>query len=53
VNELLADPGRARGMGVAGRRRAVERFGWDVAAAATLSLYERLSESADASRLRA
>lgn len=42
VNELLADPGRAREMGVAGRARAVELFGWDVAAAATLALYERL-----------
>ena len=42
VNELLADRARARAMGVAGRARAVERFGWDVAAAETLRLYERL-----------
>jgi alpha-maltose-1-phosphate synthase len=42
VNELLADPGRAEEMGRAGRRRAVERFGWNVAARATLALYERL-----------
>ncbi len=42
VNELLADPVRARAMGVAGRVRAVERFGWDVAAEETLALYERL-----------
>jgi starch synthase len=42
VNELLADPDRARAMGLAGRARAVERFGWDVAAAETLRLYERL-----------
>ena len=38
-------PGRPRtrrAMGVAGRARAVERFGWDVAAAETLRLYERL-----------
>ncbi len=42
VNELLADPARARAMGLAGRTRAVERFGWDVAAAETLALYERL-----------
>ena len=33
VNELLADPARAEAMGLAGRVRAVERFGWDVAAA--------------------
>ena len=42
INELLADSVRARAMGVAGRVRAVERFGWDVAAAETLALYERL-----------
>jgi starch synthase len=42
VNELLADPVRAEAMGRAGRARAVERFGWDVAAAETLALYERL-----------
>jgi starch synthase len=42
INELLADPARAAAMGVAGRARAVERFGWDVAAAETLALYERL-----------
>ena len=42
VNELLTDPARAEAMGRAGRTRAVERFGWDVAAAETLSLYERL-----------
>ena len=44
VNELLADPARAEAMGLAGRARAVERFGWDVAAAETLALYERLLE---------
>jgi alpha-maltose-1-phosphate synthase len=42
INELLADPARADAMGAAGRVRAVERFGWDVAAAETLELYERL-----------
>jgi alpha-maltose-1-phosphate synthase len=42
VNELLADPARARTMGVEGRARARERFGWDVAATETLRLYERL-----------
>ena len=44
VNELLADPARAEAMGLAGRARAMERFGWDVAAAETLALYERLLE---------
>ena len=42
INELLADPARAEAMGRAGRVRAVERFGWDVAAAETKALYERL-----------
>ena len=42
INDLLAHPARADAMGVAGRARAVERFGWDVAAAETLRLYERL-----------
>jgi starch synthase len=42
VNELVADPTRADAMGVAGRARAIERFGWDAAAAETLRLYERL-----------
>ena len=42
VNELLTDPARAETMGRAGRARAVERFGWNVAAAETLALYERL-----------
>lgn len=39
VNELLADPARARELGLAGRARAVERFGWDRAAAATVAIY--------------
>jgi alpha-maltose-1-phosphate synthase len=43
VNELLADPERARQLGRAGRRRAVERFSWPAIAAETLALYERLS----------
>ena len=42
INELLADPVRAGSMGKAGRTRAVERFGWDVAAAEALRLYEHL-----------
>ena len=42
VNELLCDPARAEAMGRAGRGRAIERFGWDVAAGETLALYERL-----------
>ena len=41
VNALLADPGRAAEMGVAGRRRAVERFSWPTIAAETVAVYER------------
>jgi len=43
VNELLADPARAKQLGVAGRRRAVEQFSWPAIAAETVALYERLS----------
>src|SRR4051794_33501881 len=42
VNELLARPAPAAARGLEGRARAVERFGWDVAAAETVRLYERL-----------
>jgi alpha-maltose-1-phosphate synthase len=42
VIELLADLDRARALGAAGRRRAVEEFGWDRIAAQTLELYRSL-----------
>jgi len=42
VNELLADPARARAMGQAGRRRAVEHFDWAAVAAQTMDLYRSL-----------
>ena len=42
VNELLADPARARRMGEAGRQRAVERFSWRAVAGETVALYKRL-----------
>ena len=35
-------PARARRMGEAGRRRAIEHFGWPAIAAETAALYERL-----------
>jgi starch synthase len=40
VNALVADPERARAMGVAGRARAVEEFGWDTIARQTVDVYE-------------
>ena len=42
VNRLLADPAIAERFGKAGRMRAIERFGWDVAAAQTAELYASL-----------
>jgi starch synthase len=38
----MADEPRRRAMGVAGRRRAVERFGWASIARQTVDLYESL-----------
>ena len=42
VNLLAADRERARTMGLAGRARAVEEFGWDAVAARTVELYSSL-----------
>lgn len=42
VDSLAADPDRTRAMGLAGRRRAVEHFGWDRVAGRTIELYESL-----------
>jgi starch synthase len=42
VNELVADPARARAMGRAGRERAVTAYGWDAIAARTVALYRTL-----------
>jgi starch synthase len=43
VNALLADPERAREMGRAGRRRAVEQFGWAAVAERVVALYHSLA----------
>ena len=40
VNELAADPSRARAMGEAGRQRAVRDFDWDAIADQTIAVYE-------------
>ncbi len=42
VNQLLADPKRAKAFGAAGRKRAIEKFGWPAIAAQTVALYESL-----------
>ncbi len=42
VNRLVADPAEAERFGVAGRRRAVDEFGWDAVAERTVELYRSL-----------
>jgi alpha-maltose-1-phosphate synthase len=44
LNSLTAEPERAREMGRAGRRRAVEEFDWAAIAERTAALYRRLLE---------
>ena len=39
VNDLVGDPARAAAMGEAGRQRAIDEFGWDVAARRTVAIY--------------
>jgi alpha-maltose-1-phosphate synthase len=46
LNILLRDPGRARAMGEAGRKRAVAEFGWPAIAAQTADLYAELVHAA-------
>ena len=43
VNDLVADPDRADEMGAAGRRRAIDEFGWDRAAEKTVAIYDSLT----------
>jgi starch synthase len=45
LNEIVADPARARQMGRAGRQRAAREFGWDAVAARTLDIYGSLISS--------
>ncbi len=40
LSEVIADPERARVMGVAGRQRAVAQFGWGTVADRTLAVYD-------------
>jgi starch synthase len=42
IEELMKDPARREAMGRAGRRRAVEHFGWDAIARRTVDLYRTL-----------
>ena len=43
INQLMADPSRREAMGKAGRRRAVQHFGWDAIARRTVDLYRQLA----------
>jgi starch synthase len=42
IDEVMSDPALAKRMGKAGRRRAVENFGWDKIAGRTVELYRSL-----------
>jgi alpha-maltose-1-phosphate synthase len=43
VNRLVADPAAAERMGLAGRARAIDSFGWDVVARRTVEVYDQVS----------
>ena len=45
VNAVVADPQRARAMGVAGRERAVAEFSWDTIAEQTMDVYAQARSS--------
>jgi glycogen synthase len=42
INRLMADPALRERMGVAGRRRAIERFSWSSIATRTAALYDEV-----------
>ena len=44
INELMADPEKARQMGLAGRRRVEAKFAWAAIADQTIDLYRRMIE---------
>jgi starch synthase len=45
INDLLADPAKARAFGEAGRKRVEETFSWSAIADQTVELYQQLIES--------
>jgi starch synthase len=49
INELIANPDRAKALGQAGRRRAIEHFSWAAVADRTLALYQQVSRRVHAS----
>ncbi|MFZ4509580.1 MAG: glycogen synthase [Candidatus Nanopelagicales bacterium] len=48
INSLVADPARAKAMGVAGRARAIADFSWDAIAQRTVGVYRTAAEAMDA-----
>jgi starch synthase len=46
VNDLIADPERARAMGRAGRERVIEHFAWPAIADETVAVYRSVSDPA-------
>jgi starch synthase len=39
IIEMMNDPDKLKAMGIAGRKRAIDEFGWNTVARATISLY--------------
>jgi alpha-maltose-1-phosphate synthase len=48
INSLVADPARAKAMGLAGRARAIADFSWDAIAQRTVGVYRTAAEAMDA-----
>jgi starch synthase len=48
INALVADPARAKAMGLAGRARAIADFSWDAIAQRTVGVYRTAAEAMDA-----
>lgn len=48
INALVADPARAKAMGLAGRARAIADFSWDAIAQRTVAVYRTAAEAMDA-----
>jgi starch synthase len=48
INSLVADPARAKAMGLAGRARAIADFSWDAIAQRTVAVYRTAAEAMDA-----
>jgi starch synthase len=45
INSLVADPSRAKAMGIAGRARAIAEFDWEAIARRTVDVYRAAEEA--------